>query len=129
MRTIKVTVEGRTRIIRTGFPGVTGSIGPVGPAGPGMTVVTKTTTYTAAPREFVEANATTGPFTVTLPAAPINGIEVSVKKIDSSANVVTVLGAGGSTIDGDVNATLPDQWSWGTFIFNGTNWRVSASSA
>jgi hypothetical protein len=57
----------------------------------------KTSAYTAAANQLVPCNATGGAFTVTLPTAPAEGSRVVVKKIDSSANAVTVA-CGGSDV-------------------------------
>jgi hypothetical protein len=50
----------------------------------------KTAAYTAAVGELVPADAASGGFTVTLPAAPASGSTVWVKKIDTTTNTVTV---------------------------------------
>ncbi len=114
----------------TGATGPTGAnstvAGPTGATGPAgsQTPTVKTTTYTAVVGDFVEANATSAGFTVTLPNNPASGSIVSVKKTDSSANVVTVAPQGGATIDGDANATIVTQNAGATFIYDGTLWRV-----
>jgi hypothetical protein len=84
----------------------------------------KTANYTAASGEFVLANAAAGGFTVTLPASPATGRSVRVKKTDGTTNVVTVVGQGGTTIDGDANATLIAKGYGGEFVFDGTNWQI-----
>lgn len=87
--------------------------------------VTKTTTYTAVSGNVVLSNATGGAFTVTLPAASSNaGAEITVKKIDSSANAVTIGVTGGDTIDGLSTIILPTQWDVGVVGSNGTVWYV-----
>lgn len=50
----------------------------------------KTAAYTAAVGEFVRCDASAGGFTVTLPAAPVKGSVVVVRKIDTSSNTVLV---------------------------------------
>ncbi len=62
-----------------------------------LATAVKTTTYTAAVGEFVPADASGGGFTITLPTAPADGAVVTVKKIDSSSNTVTVA-RGGSDV-------------------------------
>jgi hypothetical protein len=57
----------------------------------------KTSAYTAAAGDLVPANATTAGFTVTLPTAPADQTRISIKKIDTSANVVTIA-CGGSDV-------------------------------
>lgn len=67
-------------------------------AAPGLTTTAvKTTTYSAIANQLVPADATNAAFTVTLPTAPADKTRATVKKIDSSANAVTVA-AGGSDV-------------------------------
>lgn len=84
-------------------------------------VVAVSAAYTAKSNEVVLATATAA-FTVTLPAASA-GKSVVVKKVDASANVVTVAPASG-TIDGAGTSTLTAQWQSKEFISDGTNWFV-----
>jgi hypothetical protein len=56
----------------------------------------KTTAYTAAAADYVPVDATSASVTVTLPTAPADRTRVGVKKIDTSANAVTIA-RGGST--------------------------------
>jgi hypothetical protein len=69
----------------------------------GTTTGVKTANYTAAPGETVPADATSGPLTVTLPAASRARDRVVVKKVDSTANAVTIARAGSDVIN--VSAT------------------------
>jgi hypothetical protein len=57
---------------------------------------------------MVLADATAGPITVTLPSAATGG-EAIVKKVDASANSVTVDGLATQQIDGLANAVLATQ--------------------
>jgi hypothetical protein len=92
----------------------------------GLTFTSKTTTYTAVSGDFVLADATSGGFTVTLPASPTANVSrVGVKKVDSSANVVTVVAAG-KTIDGDANATIVSRNAGAIFEYDGTNWKIAS---
>ena len=59
----------------------------------------KTSAYTANPNELVRCNASGGAFTVTLPAATTAGQVVLVKKLDSSANAITIQRAGSDVIN------------------------------
>jgi hypothetical protein len=61
------------------------------------TTAVKTTTYAASANQLIPADATSAGFTVTLPTAPADKTRMVVKKIDSTANVVTVA-AGGSDV-------------------------------
>lgn len=100
----------------------------VGAVTSGLTATVKTAAYQSLPNDLVLANATTAAFTVTLPASPIVGTTVAVKKTDTSANVVTVVGYASSTIDGDPSALLASQDSAATFTFDGANWQVSSTA-
>jgi len=75
--------------------------------------------------ETVLVNAASGPVTLTLISAVATPNQYTIKKIDSSANVVTVAAAGGQTIDGSPTATLPDQWNRLTLAPDGVgNWTL-----
>jgi hypothetical protein len=88
-------------------------------------ITTVTTTYTANTFNIIQADATTGPFTVTLPiAASSTGKEYTLKKIDSSMNAVTIHGNGAEIIDGSNTQLLNTQWSSLTVISNGTSWII-----
>lgn len=70
----------------------------------------------------VLGDATSAAFNVTLPAAA-SGRTVIVKKIDASANAVTVVPASG-TIDGAANHALATQYDAVRLVSDGTNWFV-----
>ncbi len=57
----------------------------------------QTTTYSATASDMVIADATAGAFTVTLPITPADKTRIAVKKIDSTANAVTIQ-AGGTDV-------------------------------
>ena len=84
--------------------------------------------YTAAPDDFVLVDASLGDVPVTLPAGSEIGSLVAVKKVDASANVVTVAPQGGGTIDGDTEgASLEAQWVGVVFEHSGSEvWFVPA---
>lgn len=87
-------------------------------------VVTKTAIYTATASDHVIlCDASGGAFTVTLPAG-ITGTEYHVKKIDSSANAVTIDGFGSETIDGDLTVDISTQYESLMFKSDGSNWHV-----
>lgn len=71
----------------------------------------KTAAYSAAVSEIVMCNATAGGFTVTLPTGVADKARIIVKKIDSSANVVTVETSGADVFNsagsGLTSLTLP----------------------
>lgn len=71
----------------------------------------------------VLCNASSGAFTVTLPAASSRGnVIYHIKKTDSSANAVTVSGA--QNIDGASTYPLPVQWNFVVIQSNGTQWYI-----
>ena len=59
-------------------------------------------TVGAVPGGFYRADATAGPVTVNLPIAAMTqpGYRIFVKKVDASANTVTVAAAAGDSVDG-----------------------------
>lgn len=63
-------------------------------------VTTVTADHTASPQEIVLADASGGPITVTLPS-PEAAAVVTVKKVDTSSNGVTIARPGSQNIDGD----------------------------
>jgi len=73
--------------------------------------------------EIVLADAVGGPMTVNLPT-PTSGRRVIVKKIDASANVVTVDTPGAETIDGAGTFPLSTQYDSVTVVADGANWFV-----
>lgn len=101
---------------------------PVRAAEPTSTaVINVTTTYVVTSEDngkLIEADATAGAFTITLPPAAEagDGFTIHVKKTDSSDNAVTVDADGSETIDGDTDVTLPNQNDlWGGRS-NATRW-------
>jgi hypothetical protein len=72
------------------------------------------------------ADATSAARTITLPAAAgASGIEYCIKKIDSSANAVTLQAAVAETIDGANTYALSSQWSFVRVQCNGYGWFVT----
>jgi hypothetical protein len=96
----------------------------------GRAVTTKSAGYTATIADsLIRADANSAGFTITLPTAAsmfVNGLGfmITVKKIDSSANIVTVQANGAETIDGANTATIGFQYQAVSFISNGTSWDV-----
>jgi hypothetical protein len=73
----------------------------------------------------VFANGSSGAFTLTLPSAVgITGKIYTIKKIDSTANVITVAATSNQTIDGATTYLLSKQWEYVSIQSNGTNWMV-----
>lgn len=88
--------------------------------GSGQIAVARTANYTAVTGDFIIGNASTGSFTVTLPA-PQNGAWVSVKKTDSSANGI-IVSRGGILIDDLASVSISAQWQSQDFFSDGTKW-------
>lgn len=88
--------------------------------------MTAATTLATSSGEMQTADATAAAFNVTLPATTTAGYHYTIKKIDASANAVTVLG----TIDGATNYVLSRQYEFVTLMSTTTSgvWRVLASS-
>jgi hypothetical protein len=73
--------------------------------------VAVTGAYTASTfDESVQADASSGTFTVTLPTAAGRCRRLLVTKTDSSGNAVTVAAAGSETVNGSASASLAAQW-------------------
>lgn len=92
-------------------------------------VATKTGAYTllSASDDVILADATSAGFTLTLPASSgLTGRVFVIKKIDSSANVVTVDGNASETIDGETTLSLYNQYESVKIMSDGTNWVVIA---
>lgn len=95
----------------------------------GTTLKTRSTSadLTAAAGDYVLADASSAPVTITLPNSPAKDSPVGVKKVDSGTNLVTVAGQSGATVDGDVNLTLSQSQSGALLVFDGSNWRIEAT--
>lgn len=87
-----------------------------------LRVVTVSSNYNASANSIVLADASGGAITVTLPSPQADAI-VSVKKIDSSGNAVTIDGAG-ANIDGSASIQITTQYDSYTLVSDGTNWWV-----
>ena len=91
-----------------------------------LTVATKTANYTATVNDdVIECDGTSTAFTVTLPAATSStGQKLYIKKIDASANAITIDGNASETIDGATTKTLSSQYASYTIICNGSGWSI-----
>ena len=92
-----------------------------------LTTVTKTANYTlTAADHTVRADATSGNITQTLPTAVgITGRIYVVKKIDASANTVTIATTSSQTIDGATTVVISSQYESFMVQSNGTNWDIT----
>lgn len=83
--------------------------------------------YAALPEdEYIECDATSGNIVVDLPAVS-NGKVFIVKKVDASANTVTVDGNGAETIDGAATQVLTTQYD--TLVIRGVggHWSITST--
>lgn len=90
-------------------------------------VVSKSTDYTASNNDVVLVDASGGPKTITLPPVEV-GARVDVKKVDDSANAVTVATPGDEKIDGATSLSITVQYESYTLICDGTNWYIITMS-
>jgi len=86
-------------------------------------LITSDTTIDAT-YDAIEVDASGGPVTITLPLAAANASQFDVKKIDSSANTVTIDPNGTETIDDGATAVLTVQYENITFYSNLTEWWI-----
>lgn len=89
---------------------------------------TKTANYAATVNDgTIRCNAAAGMITISLPAAAsVTGLGLCIKKIDGSANVVTIDPAGTELIDGVATMLVETQWQAICIQSNGTGWDVLA---
>ena len=84
-----------------------------------------TTTNVTTSDHTILGNAAGGAMTANLPtAASASGHQFTIKKIDSSANAVTIDGDGSETIDGATTVAITLQWESVTVQSNGTAWYI-----
>jgi len=75
--------------------------------------------------EFINADATAAGVIATLPTAADNEDRyITVKKIDTSVNTVTIDGEGAETIDGAATVVISARYQSYTVVSNGTSWSV-----
>lgn len=93
---------------------------------PWQGTVTKTTTATLTDADpVVLADATSAAFTITLPTAISRaGCTYTIKKIDGTANAVTIDANGTQTIDGSLTAAIVDPYAALTVVSDGSNWFI-----
>lgn len=90
------------------------------------TITTKTANYTLTTTDFtVLGNAAGGAITLTLPTAVgVSGQIYTIKKSDSSANVVTIATTSAQTIDGQSSYSLSLQYAGVQVQSNNSNWVI-----
>lgn len=117
-----------------GAPGPQGPVGPTGPAGaPGsdaaggpISISTKSSNYTVMLSDcFLRADCSSGNVTFTLPtAASASGRIFYFKKIDATANSMTIKGNGSELLDGINTQMSSTQFESFAVISNGTSWDI-----
>jgi hypothetical protein len=92
------------------------------------TSVTADTTLDAT-HFFVDVNATSDSLDITLPTVVgINGREYIIRKLDASANTVTITPDGTETINGSSDAVLDEQYETAIIFSNGaSDWMLLAT--
>ncbi|WP_017773838.1 hypothetical protein [Paraburkholderia kururiensis] len=94
-----------------------------------LTTATNSSYSVSSQDGMVRCDATSGAFTVNLPDAqsvPI-GQSIVFKKVDSSANAVTLSGVGGQKMDGASTLALSSQYATKRLMSTGTGWDVVLS--
>jgi len=78
--------------------------------------------------KLVTIDASAAVSTASLPAAATAGagFRVTIKKIDSTANSVTIDGSGAETIDGVATIVITDQHTAFTLVCTGTAWMIAS---
>jgi len=90
----------------------------------------KTADYTLTASDYViTGNAASAILSLTLPTAVgIAGRTYTLKKIDSTGNVVTVATTASQTIDGATTYPLASQWKYVTVRSDGANWLITGNN-
>ena len=95
-----------------------------------ITTVTTNTALTAK-NQVILCNATSGAINITLPDPTLSfgsnrSFEIAVHKIDTTANIITILPFGSELIVGEASQTLELDGEVLNFITNNTNWYLKA---
>ena len=104
------------------FPGSGGGVTPTDPLF-NIAPATFPGPYAAKAGDLVEADATGGAFDVNLPPGAALGSRVTIDKIDSSINIVTVNG-NGLNISGAATFTLNSQYDSLTVVRGTAQWLI-----
>ncbi len=116
----------------SGGIGPQGPPGPTGPQGPSgadalngpINISTKNSSYVILSTDgFLLANCSSGNIVFTLPTASSSASKVKYcKKIDSTTNTMTVMGAGSDLIDGANTIVTDVQYESFSFVCDGAQW-------
>ncbi len=86
-----------------------------------MAVVSTSVDLTLSPaNDFVKSTGGTLGISITLPGSPRTGQQYTIKKVDSGAGEVTVVG----TIDGVGNYSLVAEGQYVVVVWDGTGWNI-----
>jgi len=113
------------------FSGDDGTDGDAGDVFKGVVAKTATYTVVAGDDDYVltmDASGGTRTFTLTAAATLGDGFVVTLKKIDSSSNAVTIDANSSETIDGALTVVLTSQYETTTLICDGSNWHTVLAS-
>ena len=81
--------------------------------------------YEAQNNDIILSDVSAGSKTINLPlAGSSNNFRVDVKKLDSSANTITIDGNGAETIDGVTTAVLSAQYEAISLFCDGGEWHI-----
>lgn len=81
--------------------------------------------YSAVAGDVILADTTSAGFTVTLPLAADNASRlITVKKVSTDSNQLTVTHSGSDTIDGASSQIIVEPYTAVTFISDGTSWWI-----
>ena len=88
-------------------------------------IVSKAVDYTSVIEDYVLVSASVADITITLPTAlGVEGREINVTKIDSTAFNIIVDTTSSQLIIGSLTQTISNQWSNATFVSAGSYWVV-----
>lgn len=119
-------ILGKPAVIAAGADAATARAA-IGAAQSLVATAVKTSAYTAAVGDLIPVDATSAAVTVTLPTAPADKTLVAIKKVDASANVVTVARGGSDVFNksgGSTALTLSVQFQAVTVQYSGGVWYV-----
>ena len=110
----------------SGFDGFIAGGGGGGGTAPIVTITVLDSPFTPTNANFtVLCDASGGPISVTLPAgATMVGQGFNFKKIDASANIITITPNGAELIDGAANKKLIMQYTTISIQTDGSNWYI-----
>lgn len=78
---------------------------------------------------LLEVDATLGAYEVALPAASLaTGFQFTIKKIDTTANAVTLNPSSTETIDGELTAVISAQWQSLVIESDGVGWLICSQN-